>query len=747
MKKTTKHCIKLCILCSLTSSLLLFSSKKAEKTRAIDAPAFTIDNFIERIKEKDKLNIYCLEHGLRGENGFVDHLNKTEENKAFMNIGDCFIVTYNDIEILVDAGLGTDNAKNELDLINGSKDVVNIMDKIVDDTKVWDYCIFTHGHADHIEGVPSIIAQAHLKGISFSNVFDFGISDEINDSTYPSVTSMISQRYISTITNLVNNFDCNHYGVASFYSDDGKPISGRPIEIKHDDFSLRFLYNKFLPITSQNLDKNLQSVCFLIQYKEQKMLFTGDLGELGGLNNGESELFKNNYEYLKDGVTFFKAAHHGSRTANSAQFINNIHPNYVIIPAVAGSDQKFKSGSSDLENHVFPSMTTANNFFDYTDYIFIPSVALNDKNGSTYDYKSYYGDILLQFDGENTEYYTSANSVNGDVEKLISSTDWFTEKRKIDFSIRNFVDNSPQAWQYNCTLYKFGHYDVLIDCGSSDIMSKELIEDVKKHVVDGVIELLVVTNDEIEKISTLVGDIDVKTKKPKNNGLLSQIKVEKMIDFGNKTNIKLGDSDYPLFNAYRELTKSIPHLSFNDNGVCDYTLTTVETFFKNHRKNIDLDIEVIDSSNAVENDTNNYSLTTLVKFGESKALFVGDRNDFTNLIHNYENDIKNCTYFKASGSNTHLANSSEMLKIVNPTVCVINGSVKDYQRDYMTNKEDTYAIVANCDNIYFTSVIENGCKTAYSGEFGTHINPLDSTDVVSKTDDDKDALKYTFNLY
>jgi competence protein ComEC len=70
-------------------------------------------------------------------------------------------------------------------------------------------------------------------------------------------------------------------------------------------------------------DRNENSIVFLLTYKENTFLFTGDLSK-----KGEKRIVK---KYNLSEVDVLKAGHHGSKTSSGEIFLNQIKPKIIII--------------------------------------------------------------------------------------------------------------------------------------------------------------------------------------------------------------------------------------------------------------------------------------------------------------------------------------------------------------------------------------------------------------------------------
>ncbi|MFP4199404.1 MAG: MBL fold metallo-hydrolase [Halanaerobium sp.] len=152
-----------------------------------------------------------------------------------------------------------------------------------------DYLISTHPHADHIGGLADI-----LDSFEVETVLDSG---KIHTSkTYENYLTKIDQKNI--------NFKTPRRG---------------------DQFQLGKTKLKFLHPDSpvEAYDLNNSSLVFLLEYRQQKFLFTGDIEK-----EVEATLLKENPDLR---VNLIKVPHHGSKTSSSKDFVEQLKPETAVI--------------------------------------------------------------------------------------------------------------------------------------------------------------------------------------------------------------------------------------------------------------------------------------------------------------------------------------------------------------------------------------------------------------------------------
>ena len=544
--------------------------------------------------------------------------------------GDSTLIQYKDINILIDAG----GLKR-----SGEK----IYNKIKDLKKL-DYVIFTHADSDHIINFGEDANLPLTKWLSekehyIDTFIDFDITKDRTvkvsnkSSLFTSNTYHSYKRYreksisLKKIKNYYTASQCvwkernvadPGNGAKSFFSFDEEGSNN----------GLRILYNYYYDHSFSNnkkpqaCDRNLLSVCTLITVDDKKLLFTGDLEEFDsgsaktdnndddkevvyddnenpkpyGRLYGESLLVAFNYEYLKDGVTFFKAAHHGSKTSNSANLMDIIRPKYVGISCLATKTKKDTNKALS-----YPHDIAINNMAKWTDKIYLTSyykVESDKLTGAKNEIDELHGDIYYTYDCITKEEKFNYSSLNGS--DSIYTDKWFIQNRFITFNvftlgqmdgifvkeasdkdiddIRNDVlsidgslgQTKPEKLiefynhksdsrdirvinQVNkCTYIKIGSIDILIDCGgdgSDNENRPNNLKKIEKLCNDGVLDYFILTSYNRESYIDLIGE----------NGLLTtdnKIKEIKNYIHYDISKIKLDDKNIEIFENAKLIKKS-----------------------------------------------------------------------------------------------------------------------------------------------------------------------------------------------
>lgn len=575
--------------------------------------------------------------------------------KGKMIEGDCFIISYGDVEILVDCASKRDATFEQI-----QKCMSNAM--IGDDGKVWDYVIFTHPDEDHIGNFENVLNQFGDE-MKLGTIIDFDIIPNEGESL----------KYTPTANNYrKNRDDLIKKGVSYFSASELKPTSlTRTFDISPSNgggvpCSLTVLYNYYgdpdhitYDSKGEIADTNLISVCFVIKLGDQKLLFTGDLTK-----SGEEKLMSYHKGDILKNVTYFKASHHGSQggnrteESNSEKFVDWIRPQFVSITAKHGA------ALSDV---------SISNFLKYTDFI-LPTYVYWEN-----DYYLMYGTQEITFDGTNAKVdKIRGEEIYGDIVPLkaavINTKDgekqWYDSclelyDRKIKdalfvYTFDDVIDGEVEgkAEYYNCTLIKYGSYDLLIDCGSSSEVSDAFVRKLKQYVVDGIIECIIVTHNKPYCISQIAGNYTLNDEGGKTiykKGLVDTFKVDMVIDSA-YTNLDEKNTSSCFF-RYKNIIKSVPkYISLKGGEQRELELPnggpTVTIYGSTFTKN---------------EDENNYSLTTIIEFYGEKMLFVGDLANYSNLMRRYSKVIENVSFLRLSNSDVAIKDMKEFRTFASTT--------------------------------------------------------------------------------
>lgn len=634
------------------------------------------------------------------------------EGETNPEVGDSFIITCGDTEILVDAGA---NKKSE-------SIIVKKMEEVISKDKKWDYIIVTHPDFDHIACFPRHDKDGGIFNkfkhddttddrwtlgtlIDFDIMSDGTVNFEGKEDIYAKNGTETYGSYQTQRDQLVKVNNAKYYSASQCCWKqrglDVAPKSGAKNEFKLDGGAvLTILYNYYYDHPAGGTvsnKRNILSVCFMLEHGENKFLFTGDLEEYGepieGKENkptqiyGETKLLENEYNKskLKGGVTFYKAAHHGSSTSSSEEFIDFIKPKCVVVPAVAGTAQY-----TENEDRAFPSRSVMESLRKYTDKIFITELAINeevDGKKETVGWKPYDGNITISSKG------------NG----LAVTTDEALHTIVMD------VDAGTNGLGHSMLL-KCGNTDVLIDCGIngktvSETNRRTYIDEIEKYCFDGKLEYVIVTGTQTENLSNLIGEYQKGVKT--NDGVLSAFEIGTIIDFGANTNNKT-PSPTGWLGRYIEERNNVV-----GNTDCEYFAANDKSVIKIQDN---FEIKLFNTEEAQYQSEDDYSLVVLINFFGEKILYTGDLTNGEGaedrLVSLHGNEIKDTTLFIAGGNGQNVSNSQAFLKTVSPQYSIVNPNVAEViccvdALSYEACQRIAYYTEGREKNVYFASDVDD----------------------------------------
>lgn len=272
----------------------------------------------------------------------------------FVDVGqaDATIIKLPDGKLfLIDSGLGDDKLLNY---------ITNAFFK-GKSSKIIDYFLITHPHADHIGGSVKIFENFEVKTFLRPEVYTKEELDQLIDeygNIYDGRQTLSTAIFLNMVEVSRNEVGCQ----TVFLGVDFKKIEG-------ENYYFEFLSpNKY---TYSNL--NNYSPVMILNYAGRRVLFSGDAESLV-----EKEVLNSYIGDLK--VDIYKVGHHGSNTSSSQNFLEKLKPTYAIISV----------GKNNSYNHPHPEVLERLLNLNTTIY-------RTDQNGTIIIGISENGKILLAF--------------------------------------------------------------------------------------------------------------------------------------------------------------------------------------------------------------------------------------------------------------------------------------------------------------------------------------------------------------
>ncbi len=202
----------------------------------------------------------------------------------------------NDLSIhIIDVGQGdsvlikTPSNKNIL-VDGGNEDSYSLIKSYLkkEDIDTLDIILISHFDSDHIGGLDNIINDFNVKEV-------YSPQQVLDTTSY-------------------NNLDmaCNFKDISIKHL-----FNGDSLKIE-DEIILNILNPSFI-----QEENNLNSIAFVLNFKNKSFLFTGDIE-----SDNESDII-NSYDL--DDIDFLKVAHHGSSSSSTDKFISEVTPDISVI--------------------------------------------------------------------------------------------------------------------------------------------------------------------------------------------------------------------------------------------------------------------------------------------------------------------------------------------------------------------------------------------------------------------------------
>ena len=229
-------------------------------------------------------------------------------------------------------------------------------------------------------------------------------------------------------------------------------------------------------------------------------------------------------------------------------------------------------------------------------------------------------------------------------------TDYVTEELQIYFpSFQNKVSG-------DCTLIKVGDTEVLIDAGSANNSAKVVVPYLKQYCTDGVLEYVIATHADADHIYAFVGE----------DGVFANFECETIIDFAQTT------KNTQVYKNYVSLRDAEVQA-----GAVHYTAlecwNNANGAQRSYQLGDDITLNILYQKYYVEKTSteNNYSVCTLISYGEKHFLFTGDLESSGEKSLLESNDLPVCELFKSGHHGSNTSNTPELISKIRPKTVIL----------------------------------------------------------------------------
>lgn len=273
----------------------------------------------------------------------------------------------------------------------------------------------------------------------------------------------------------------------------------------------------------------------------------------------------------------------------------------------------------------------------------------------------------------------------------------------------------------DCTYIKAGETDILIDAGSRTSSIPVISEYINKFVSDGVLEYVIVTHAHQDHYAGFATNEN-------EQSLFDLYDCKTVIDFAlTNQNIKEGDGTNMYENYLRERDAEVAA------GATHYTAREcIEQGKSEFTLSEGIVMNILDQKFYYEEaeSENDYSVCTLITYGEDSFLFTGDLEEDGEESLIERNNLPAVTVYKAGHHGSKTSSSAALMAVVKPeVVCVCCCAGSSEYTDTNENQFPTQKFIDNVapytDKIYVTTLCTdydndkfepmNGNITVYCG--------------------------------
>ncbi len=273
-----------------------------------------------------------------------------------------------------------------------------------------------------------------------------------------------------------------------------------------------------------------------------------------------------------------------------------------------------------------------------------------------------------------------------------------TEQTVVDGDLQIHFLELGNKYTGDCTYIKAGDVDILIDAGSRTTSVSTIQNYINQYVTDNKLEYVIVTHAHQDHYAGFT---------LKNGSLFDLYEVDVIIDFALTNQKSTGTSMYDKYIAERDAEIEA--------GATHYTAAQCITEQKNVFALTDeITLTVLDSAYYFEQSAseNNYSVCTMLTYGENHYLFTGDLEKEGEQALIERNDLPEVALYKAGHHGSKTSSTDALLEVISPEIvcmCCCAGSP-----EFKAAPENTFPtqamidrVAPYTDKVYVTSLCVN----------------------------------------
>lgn len=306
---------------------------KEKRTSVIET---ILEYLVESNNSNESATVTPNENDSNDSNVKVENAEYTSDKLVvyFFDVGqaDAILLMLGDEVMLVDTGNAGD-AQNNDKLVEGNINLTHEL-KRLGISKI-DKLVLTHPHEDHMGSAYKII--------NAFEVVDLYVNALLDEDEQPNYYKRFVEALENSDTHMISPTTLSAKEIKAKIEEYNSTLTEGEEKLVYNDKDYIRLGDEIpfgtakitmiAPASAEYSDTNDYSIVLMVEFEGVKLLLTGDAGK-----ESEEEILKfasdNNFDLDCD---ILKVGHHGSRTANTEQFIAAVKPEYSIVMVAEGN--------------------------------------------------------------------------------------------------------------------------------------------------------------------------------------------------------------------------------------------------------------------------------------------------------------------------------------------------------------------------------------------------------------------------